>query len=478
MPVLYPRFDTPYVVVPISVPFAVHEYASFPYCCVTRTGKKIAVFRNSDRATPADHWHNGAAWMVINNGTPVLKWTKAEVPDPARSLGAPYVMVLPDGNLIAIMSREPSGPTDRPIPKNVYATSTDDGANWSALANLPNPFEFPEWEALFFDFTPSRDGTKLLATAYGQEPGQSNFSCGLFESSSGSRWTLRSWIKRGAANPPYINETGLIRFPDGRLLGVARNTDGNKTGQVSISDDDGVTWSALVPLAAAPGYAMPLDHAGMAHPYLNWNGQRGFAANNDCALVFGRANATPWAVPGDTLSATCWYALDREGRVLAGPSVFDVIDPGHNGNWDGGYCAVSRAAGGTDIELWSYSVRAYVGSATYDVYDSSPAMIRWKVHLCEAASSYSLTPSSTSVARGAPLSITWTAPAGAAFFDWIGLFPVGSPNVGERWWNYTWGAGSGTYNLTAPGIPGQYEFRYLLNNTRSDVKRSSPITVS
>jgi hypothetical protein len=55
---------------------------------------------------------------------------------------------------------------------------------------------------------------------------------------------------------------------------------------------------------------------------------------------------------------------------------------------------------------------------------------------------------------------------------------VGDPNQAYGWWRYTNGATSGTFNLTAPSQPGQYEFRYLLENGYTDSARSAPITVN
>ncbi len=89
-----------------------------------------------------------------------------------------------------------------------------------------------------------------------------------------------------------------------------------------------------------------------------------------------------------------------------------------------------------------------------------------------------LTVSSTSVFIGDPLSVNWTVNAGRPASDWIGLFQVGSPNNAYGWWRYTGGATSGTFDLTAPLEPGQYEFRYLLNNGYVDAARSPAVTVN
>jgi len=90
-----------------------------------------------------------------------------------------------------------------------------------------------------------------------------------------------------------------------------------------------------------------------------------------------------------------------------------------------------------------------------------------------------LTASTDAVTPGGQLSVSWIAPS-ATHGDWIGLFKVGDPNTsyGGRWWKYTDGATSGTLALSAPMEPGQYEFRYLLDDDFIDVVRSSPVRVN
>jgi hypothetical protein len=91
---------------------------------------------------------------------------------------------------------------------------------------------------------------------------------------------------------------------------------------------------------------------------------------------------------------------------------------------------------------------------------------------------YVITSSASAVAAGATLSATWTAPIGGPG-DWVGLFRIGdaSTDYTHGWWTYTQGAASGTFTLAAPGQPGVYEFRYLLDDGYVDVARSSPVTV-
>jgi hypothetical protein len=88
-----------------------------------------------------------------------------------------------------------------------------------------------------------------------------------------------------------------------------------------------------------------------------------------------------------------------------------------------------------------------------------------------------LTPSATTVAPGAVLSVSWTASTGGSR-DWIGLFAVAAASCDHGWSESTRGMTSGTFTLTAPTQPGQYEFRYLPNNGCDVTGRSSPVTVT
>jgi hypothetical protein len=93
------------------------------------------------------------------------------------------------------------------------------------------------------------------------------------------------------------------------------------------------------------------------------------------------------------------------------------------------------------------------------------------------AGTYTLTPSANAVAPGSPLSVSWTATAGARG-DTIALYKKGDPNTAGGWWRETFGAAAGTFTLTAPTQEGQYEFRYLLGDEVTDTARSSLVTVT
>ena len=90
---------------------------------------------------------------------------------------------------------------------------------------------------------------------------------------------------------------------------------------------------------------------------------------------------------------------------------------------------------------------------------------------------FTLTASASNVSAGGALSVSFTAPGGRHPQDWIGLYKVGDPNRTYGWWRYTSGATSGTFNLNAPLEPGQYEFRYLLEDGYTHIKTSGPVIV-
>jgi hypothetical protein len=92
----------------------------------------------------------------------------------------------------------------------------------------------------------------------------------------------------------------------------------------------------------------------------------------------------------------------------------------------------------------------------------------------------SLTVSPNGVVSGAQLDVSWVAPSGRPPLDWIALINLGdaSESYENGWWRYTNGATSGTLTLSAPTQPGEYEFRYFVDDGYFEAGRSSPVTVS
>ena len=83
------------------------------------------------------------------------------------------------------------------------------------------------------------------------------------------------------------------------------------------------------------------------------------------------------------------------------------------------------------------------------------------------------------VKAGSPLTATWQGqlvqPPGAK--DWLGLFRLGDPNTAPLARAYTNGQLGGFFTVTAPLASGRYEFRYLLEDSFTDLVRSGPVMV-
>jgi YD repeat-containing protein len=95
-----------------------------------------------------------------------------------------------------------------------------------------------------------------------------------------------------------------------------------------------------------------------------------------------------------------------------------------------------------------------------------------------AQSSFTLSATPSQVAPSGQLTVNWTAPSGRPANDWIALYKVGDANTTYGSWQYTQGATSGSFAVTAPAQSGRYEFRYILQNTYTDIARSNIVPVT
>lgn len=88
---------------------------------------------------------------------------------------------------------------------------------------------------------------------------------------------------------------------------------------------------------------------------------------------------------------------------------------------------------------------------------------------------YTLSISPTTVAPGQTVVVSFTsAVAGAQ--DWIGLYKPGTPNTSQITYKYTGGAISGGVSFSI-AAPGEYEFRYFVNNQYDLKAVSGKLTV-
>jgi hypothetical protein len=90
--------------------------------------------------------------------------------------------------------------------------------------------------------------------------------------------------------------------------------------------------------------------------------------------------------------------------------------------------------------------------------------------------SYTLVASPSTIASGGQVTVNWTAPSGSSSLDYIGVYGVGTANSEYIGLIGTFGATSGSFTgvLTDPG---QFEFRYLINNSFTSVATSNIVTV-
>ena len=96
----------------------------------------------------------------------------------------------------------------------------------------------------------------------------------------------------------------------------------------------------------------------------------------------------------------------------------------------------------------------------------------------DGSGDYALTLSATEVAAGSAVTVEWNTPASAdRERDWIGVYAVGASNRSYEDWNYTNEAASGSLTFTLD-TPGTYEFRYLTNNSYTDVATSPSVVVT
>jgi hypothetical protein len=89
-----------------------------------------------------------------------------------------------------------------------------------------------------------------------------------------------------------------------------------------------------------------------------------------------------------------------------------------------------------------------------------------------------LSVSSTSVAAGAPVTVTLTNGFGGST-DWLALAASSDTNGNYLKWTYV-GAGvtTRTWTVNMPATAGTYEFRLFLNNGSTRAATSPPVTVT
>lgn len=91
--------------------------------------------------------------------------------------------------------------------------------------------------------------------------------------------------------------------------------------------------------------------------------------------------------------------------------------------------------------------------------------------------SSSLTASPVTIGQGFAVTVTWTGVVNPRTKDWVGLYRVGAADTSFTSWAWATGQATGSVSLPIIAPPGQYEFRYYINDTYVRLLTSNPITV-
>jgi glucose/arabinose dehydrogenase len=277
-------------------------------------------------------------------------------------------------------------------------------------------------------------------------------------------------------NPRKVNVT-FATNPAGLNLTVNGTT---VTGSTTV-----VSWDGYVLNVNAPNQTS----GGQTYNFVSWSD----------AGAQSHAITTPSTAASYTASFQAAGGGGNNYTVAATPTTVNAGAPitvnwtapaGHSGSdWIAIY---SVGAPNTAYGAWSYTGTATSGTMTFTAPSASGQYeIRYLLNngYTAAATSavitvqvptnnnYSLAATPATVSAGAPITVNWTAPAGHSPSDWVGLFRVGDPNTAYLNYQYTTSATSGTMTFNAPATPGQYEFRYLLNNGYTSAVTSNTVTV-
>jgi subtilisin len=316
----------------------------------------------------------------------------------------------------------------------------------------------------------------------------------------GSGVTTRTWTVTAPATP------GAYEF---RLF--------ENNGYTRLATSPAVTVlpgppaiSSLSPAAATVGgsaFTLTVDGSGFTSgSIVRWNGAdrattfistsrlRATIPATDLAVIgiaqvtvfnptSGSSSASPFSIQGAPVLSVSTTAVTTGTAVtvtltggLGGTA--DWLSFASTGSSDSSYIQYTYVGAGVTTRTWTVVVTA---PGTYEFRLFSDGYIRRATSpqiTATVGTPPSLTVSTTTAARGTPVTVTLTNGFGGAT-DWLALAQTGSPTTSYIQYSYV---GSGvttrTWTFTMPNTPGTYEFRLFPNNGYTVAATSPPITVN
>jgi predicted Zn-dependent protease len=118
----------------------------------------------------------------------------------------------------------------------------------------------------------------------------------------------------------------------------------------------------------------------------------------------------------------------------------------------------------------SYEFRMFLNNTWKKLATSNTVTVSGSATILQA--------SPTTISQGGIISVNYSGAPGN-YYDWIGMFEIGAENGKYIYYQYLWGATSGTLSFTAPqNTASTYEFRLFRNNTYLKLATSNPVTVA
>ena len=141
------------------------------------------------------------------------------------------------------------------------------------------------------------------------------------------------------------------------------------------------------------------------------------------------------------------------------------------------FASVTAGANGAGSGTVSYTVGANTAANSRSATLTIAGQTFTVQQNAASAQTYTLVASPTTVVAGGTVTVNFTAPASSSYYDWVGLFRVGSSNSEYLDFGYTTGGTAGTFNVIMPTQTGSYEFRYMLNNGLTSAATSNAVSV-